>query len=129
MLDCVLPIATGFDCPLAVPAAATDAEAEADRGPAAERAEDAKNRRRPNRLTVSPQAKVISTAARTVRTEIRAILRPLNGLGVSCVSAWLCRIGSEDIYIPDAEYTSNLLYKCKGEIKTDENLLEGKLIK
>ena len=47
------------DCPFSV-AAATDAEA--DRGSAAERAEDPKKRRRPNRLAVSPQNRVISTA-------------------------------------------------------------------
>lgn len=81
------------DCPFRV-TAATDAEA--DRGSAAERAEDPKSRRRPNRLAVSPQNRVISTAARTVKREIIVSFCPLNEL--VRVSELLCRFDSEDIY-------------------------------
>lgn len=88
---------TASDCPFTVAAAAAAAAvAEADRGPA-ERAEDPKRRRRPNRLAVSPQSRVISIAARTVKKETRASFCPLNELGV-CVSESLCRLDSEDIY-------------------------------
>ena len=83
------------DCPFSVAAAATDAEA--DRGSAAERAEDPKRRRRPNRLAVSPQNRVMSIAARTVKREMRVSLCVLNEFGVR-VSESLCRLDSEDIY-------------------------------
>lgn len=83
------------DCPFNVAAAAADAEA--DKGSAAERAEDPKRRRRPNRLAVSPQNRVISTAARTVKREMIVSLCPLNEFGVR-VSESLCRFDSEDIY-------------------------------
>lgn len=93
MLGCMWSLVNVSDCPFSVAAAA---DAEADRGSAAERAEDPKRRRRPNRLAVSPQNRVISTAARTVKREIRVSLCPLNEL--VRVSESLCRFDSEDIY-------------------------------
>lgn len=94
----IFPLVTASEGPLTV-AAATDAETEAEaaRGPAAERAEDPKKRRRPNRLAVSPQNRAMSIAVKTVRKVMRISLRPLIGLGALCVCEvfWL---GSEDIY-------------------------------
>lgn len=97
-MEFILPLAIESDCPFNVAAAATDTVAEADRGPAAERADDPKRRRRPNRLAVSPQNRAISIAVRTVRREIRTSLRPLNEVGALRVSEWVCWTGSEDIY-------------------------------
>lgn len=82
------------DCPFAV---AVTVDAEADRGSAARRAEDPKRRRKPNRLAVSPQIRVISTAARTVKREIMVSFCPLNEL--VRVSESLCRFDSEDIWV------------------------------
>lgn len=143
MLELILPLATESDFPFTVAAAATDTVAEADRGPAAERADDPKRRRRPNRLAVSPQNRAMSIAVRTVRREIRASLRPLNEFGALLVSEWVCWTGSEDIYslfdlvglamslvYDSTPYKESPQFRLNEKCKVgDKNLLELNLIK
>lgn len=116
--------------PFTVAAAAM--EVEADRGTAAERAQDPRRRRKPNRLAVSSQNRAISTAVRTVKRVTRAILCPLNEWGVR-VSESLCRL-SEDIYglfrmelamYYLVEITKQLLFILKCSDKKKDNLFQG----